>query len=62
MKINIQSPDDLRAMSHEELNALAADIREFLIEKVSRTGGHLGPNLGVVELTIAIHRGFPITP
>jgi 1-deoxy-D-xylulose-5-phosphate synthase len=58
MKINIQSPDDLRAMSHEELNALAADIREFLIEKVSRTGGHLGPNLGVVELTIAVHRVF----
>jgi 1-deoxy-D-xylulose-5-phosphate synthase len=58
MKINIQSPDELRAMSLEELNALAADIREFLIEKVSRTGGHLGPNLGVVELTIAIHRVF----
>jgi 1-deoxy-D-xylulose-5-phosphate synthase len=58
MKINIQSPDDLRAMSHEDLNVLAADIREFLIEKVSRTGGHLGPNLGVVELTIAIHRVF----
>ena len=58
MKINIQSPDQLRAMSLEELNTLAADIREFLIEKVSRTGGHLGPNLGVVELTIAIHRVF----
>lgn len=58
MKINIQSPDQLRAMSPEELKALAADIREFLIEKVSRTGGHLGPNLGVVELTIAIHRVF----
>ena len=58
MKINIQSPDELRAMSPEELTALAADIREFLIEKVSRTGGHLGPNLGVVELTIAIHRVF----
>jgi 1-deoxy-D-xylulose-5-phosphate synthase len=58
MKINIQSPDELRAMSLEELNTLAADIREFLIEKVSRTGGHLGPNLGVVELTIAIHRVF----
>jgi 1-deoxy-D-xylulose-5-phosphate synthase len=58
MKINIQSPDQLRGMTHEELNALAADIREFLIEKVSRTGGHLGPNLGVVELTIAIHRVF----
>jgi 1-deoxy-D-xylulose-5-phosphate synthase len=58
MKINIQSPDERRAMSPEELTALAADIREFLIEKVSRTGGHLGPNLGVVELTIAIHRVF----
>jgi len=58
MKINIQSPDELRAMSPEELTALTADIREFLIEKVSRTGGHLGPNLGVVELTIAIHRVF----
>ena len=58
MKINIQSPADLRAMSHEELVELASDIREFLIEKVSRTGGHLGPNLGVVELTIAIHRIF----
>jgi 1-deoxy-D-xylulose-5-phosphate synthase len=58
MKINIQSPDQLRAMSPEELNQLASDIREFLIEKVSRTGGHLGPNLGVVELTIAIHRVF----
>jgi 1-deoxy-D-xylulose-5-phosphate synthase len=45
-------------MSPEELVDLAADIREFLIEKVSRTGGHLGPNLGVVELTIAIHRVF----
>jgi 1-deoxy-D-xylulose-5-phosphate synthase len=58
MKINIQSPDQLRVMSPEELVNLAADIREFLIEKVSRTGGHLGPNLGVVELTIAIHRVF----
>jgi 1-deoxy-D-xylulose-5-phosphate synthase len=58
MKINIQSPDQLGAMSPEELNQLASDIREFLIEKVSRTGGHLGPNLGVVELTIAIHRVF----
>jgi len=58
MKINIQSPDELRVMNPEELNQLASDIREFLIEKVSRTGGHLGPNLGVVELTIAIHRVF----
>lgn len=58
MKINIKSPDDLRGMSPAELHQLAADIRTFLIEKVSRTGGHLGPNLGVVELTIAIHRVF----
>jgi 1-deoxy-D-xylulose-5-phosphate synthase len=58
MKINIQSPNQLRDMSPAELDQLAGDIREFLIEKVSRTGGHLGPNLGVVELTIAIHRVF----
>jgi 1-deoxy-D-xylulose-5-phosphate synthase len=58
MKINIQSPDQLRSMSPAELNQLASDIREFLIDKVSRTGGHLGPNLGVVELTIAVHRVF----
>ncbi|MEY3848679.1 MAG: hypothetical protein RL602_201 [Actinomycetota bacterium] len=45
-------------MNPAELDQLAGDIREFLIEKVSRTGGHLGPNLGVVELTIAIHRVF----
>lgn len=45
-------------MSQAELVQLAGDIREFLIEKVSKTGGHLGPNLGVVELTIAIHRVF----
>ena len=58
MKINIQSPEDLRGMSPAQLDQLASDIREFLIEKVSRTGGHLGPNLGVVELTIAVHRVF----
>ena len=45
-------------MSPAELDSLAADIRKFLIEKVSQTGGHLGPNLGVVELTIAVHRVF----
>ena len=45
-------------MSPAQLDQLAGDIREFLIEKVSKTGGHLGPNLGVVELTIAIHRVF----
>lgn len=57
-EINIQSPEDLRALSIEQLNLLASDIRNFLIEKVSKTGGHLGPNLGVVELTLAVHRVF----
>lgn len=54
----IKAPGDLRALNGEQLTALAEEIREFLIEKVSRTGGHLGPNLGVVELTIAMHRTF----
>ena len=48
----------LRQMDTAELDVLAAEIREFLIDRVSRTGGHLGPNLGVVELTIALHRVF----
>lgn len=54
----INSPADLRVLNHDQLNILAGEIREFLIEKVSKTGGHLGPNLGVVELTIAMHRTF----
>ncbi len=54
----INSPDDLRTLDGAQLDALAAEIREFLVAKVSRTGGHLGPNLGVVELTIALHRVF----
>ena len=54
----IKSPKDLAALSPAELIALAAEIRAFLIAKVTKTGGHLGPNLGVVELTIAIHRIF----
>jgi 1-deoxy-D-xylulose-5-phosphate synthase len=54
----IKSPQDLAALSPADLNALAAEIRTFLIDKVTKTGGHLGPNLGVVELTIAIHRTF----
>lgn len=54
----LKSPSDLARMSVEELNQLSGEIREFLIEKVSKSGGHLGPNLGVVELTIAIHRIF----
>jgi len=54
----IKSPKDLAALSPADLIALAAEIRTFLIAKVTKTGGHLGPNLGVVELTIAIHRIF----
>ena len=55
---SIKSPRDLDALTHDQLDALSAEIRSFLVEKVSKTGGHLGPNLGVVELTIAIHRVF----
>ena len=55
---SIKSPRDLDALTHDQLDALSGEIRTFLVEKVSKTGGHLGPNLGVVELTIAIHRVF----
>ena len=55
---SIKGPADLQGLSHEQLTELSAEIRQFLITKVSKTGGHLGPNLGVVELTIAIHRTF----
>ncbi|MCQ6252349.1 1-deoxy-D-xylulose-5-phosphate synthase [Streptomyces malaysiensis] len=55
---NIRGPHDLKALTGEELEALAQEIREFLIKAVARTGGHLGPNLGVVELSIALHRAF----
>ena len=54
----IKSPADLKKLSAEEIDQLSAEIRSFLIEQVSKSGGHLGPNLGVVELTIAIHRIF----
>jgi 1-deoxy-D-xylulose-5-phosphate synthase len=54
----IRGPRDLRALTPEQLDQLAAEIRTFLVENVSRTGGHLGPNLGVVELTLALHRVF----
>ncbi len=52
----IHKANDIKKISRGELSRLAGEIREFLIEKVSRTGGHLGSNLGVVELTIALHR------
>jgi len=55
---SIWSPRDVKALTPDELPVLAREIREFLIEAVSRNGGHLGPNLGVVELTIALHRVF----
>jgi 1-deoxy-D-xylulose-5-phosphate synthase len=54
----IKGPRDLDRLSPEQLGELATEIRSFLVEAVSRTGGHLGPNLGVVELTIALHRVF----
>ena len=55
---SIKSPSDIKGLSNQALIELAAEIRSFLIEKVSKSGGHLGPNLGVVELTMAIHRIF----
>ena len=54
----INGPDDLKTLKDTEVVELAQDIRDFLISKVAKTGGHLGPNLGVVETTIAIHRVF----
>jgi 1-deoxy-D-xylulose-5-phosphate synthase len=54
----ISSPADLKGLDHDQLTQLSGEIRKFLIEKVSRSGGHLGPNLGVVELTLAVHRVF----
>ncbi|HSA50743.1 MAG TPA: 1-deoxy-D-xylulose-5-phosphate synthase [Yinghuangia sp.] len=55
---SIRGPRDLKALSPEQLTDLADEIRDFLVDSVSRTGGHLGPNLGVVELTLALHRVF----
>ena len=54
----IRVPSDLRLLSLTDLQRLAEEIRRFLLVTVSRTGGHLGPNLGVVELTLALHRVF----
>jgi len=56
--LEIQSPEFIKKLSIEELNELACEIRSFLIENISKTGGHLSPNLGVVELTIALHKVF----
>ncbi len=55
---SIHSPADLKRMSMAQMTELAGEIREFLIQTLSKTGGHLGPNLGVVELTLALHTVF----
>ena len=54
----IRTPEELRALSEHELNTLCGEIRAFLLEHVSKTGGHLASNLGAVELTAAIHRVY----
>ncbi|GAB3802163.1 hypothetical protein GCM10027605_21070 [Micromonospora zhanjiangensis] len=54
----VRGPRDVKRMNAGQLQILGAEIRDFLVAKVSRTGGHLGPNLGVVELTLAMHRVF----
>ena len=55
---SITGPQDLKDLTQEQLRLLATEIRDVLVETVTRTSGHLGPNLGVVELTIALHRVF----
>ncbi|WP_335870639.1 1-deoxy-D-xylulose-5-phosphate synthase [Bacillus sp. 2205SS5-2] len=55
---SIKDPSFLKGMSIEQLESLSQEIRDFLIEKLSETGGHIGPNLGVVELTLALHQHF----
>lgn len=55
---NINSPQDLKKLSTEQLPELAVEIRQTLIDRISATGGHLGPNLGMVEATIALHYVF----
>jgi len=56
--LSIKNPSFLKKLSNNELEQLSAEIRQFLISKLSETGGHIGPNLGVVELTIALHKVF----
>ncbi|WP_459077039.1 1-deoxy-D-xylulose-5-phosphate synthase [Aeribacillus alveayuensis] len=56
--MSIKNPKFLKNLSNDELEQLSADIRHFLIQQLSKTGGHIGPNLGVVELTIALHKEF----
>ena len=54
----INSPEDVQALSSEELKTLSAEIRDCLIRKLSKTGGHLGSNLGMIEITVALHKVF----
>ena len=54
----IKGPQDVKALPEDKLPELCKEIRQTLIQSLSRTGGHLGPNLGVVELTVAMHRVF----
>ncbi|GAA3651389.1 1-deoxy-D-xylulose-5-phosphate synthase [Asaccharospora irregularis] len=54
----VNSPEDIKTMSTEEIDLLAKDIRKFLVKSVSKTGGHLASNLGIVELTLALHKVF----
>ena len=54
----INSPDDIKKLSYNELASLASEIRDFLIQNIAKTGGHLASNLGIVELTLAIHKVF----
>ncbi len=56
--LSIKDPSFLKTLKNDELEVLSQEIRKFLIEKLSKTGGHIGPNLGVVELTIALHKCF----
>ena len=55
---NIHTPADVKALDREQLEPLCRELRQFLVEHVSKTGGHLASNLGAVELTVAIHRVF----
>ena len=55
---NINSPQDIKKLNNNELNQLSAEIRSYMIKTVSQTGGHLSSNLGVVELSVALHKSF----
>src|SRR2546429_498805 len=55
---DINSPTDLKRLDQQQLTQLASEVRAFLVEQIAKTGGHLSPNLGVVELTFALHRVF----